>query len=117
MVIHHLSVSFTYHSSGPIYETLAQSTEFDGMSFTLDIESSDDEDREWTEKVREQHKILKAERADKRRKERADKLSAKLSDITKREKAMNQVCSLTYFLTLKVLLLQSGRSQAIRGAS
>ena len=25
-----LSVSFTYHSSGPIYETLAQSTEFDG---------------------------------------------------------------------------------------
>ena len=27
-----LSVSFTYHSSGPIYETLAQSTEFDGMS-------------------------------------------------------------------------------------
>ena len=25
-----LSVSFTYHSSGPINETLAQSTEFDG---------------------------------------------------------------------------------------
>ena len=24
------SVSFTYHWSGPIYETLAQSTEFDG---------------------------------------------------------------------------------------
>ena len=25
-----LSVSFTYHSSGPIYETLAQSTKFNG---------------------------------------------------------------------------------------
>ena len=75
------------------------------LSFTLDIESSDDEDREWTEKVREQHKILKAERADKRRKERADKLSAKLSDITKREKAMNQVCSLTHFLALTFTFL------------
>ena len=27
-----LSVSFTYHSSGPIYETLAQSMELDGMA-------------------------------------------------------------------------------------
>ena len=27
-----LSVSFTYHSSGPIYEELAQSTKFDGIS-------------------------------------------------------------------------------------
>ena len=29
-----LSVSFTYPSSGPIYETLAQSTEFDGIQNT-----------------------------------------------------------------------------------
>ena len=28
-----LSDSFNYHSSGPIYETLAQSTEFDGILF------------------------------------------------------------------------------------
>ena len=32
-----LSVSFTYHSSDPIYETLDQSTEFEGMSFWPNI--------------------------------------------------------------------------------
>ena len=30
-----LSVSLPYHSSGPIYETLAQSTEFDGSTHNL----------------------------------------------------------------------------------
>ena len=28
-------VTLTYHSSGPIYETLAQSTEFHGISFRM----------------------------------------------------------------------------------
>jgi len=51
-----------------------------------DIESSDDDNAEWTERVREQHKQIRVERAQNRRRERDEKLAKKLSEISQREK-------------------------------
>ena len=64
------------------------SDENDAKDGDSDIESSDDEDREWTQKVREQHKKLRVERAIAKRQEKDEKLAAKLSEISRKEKAM-----------------------------